>query len=395
VRGGHASLVLSGRFAQTAAGACFVAVQRTAMTALQGRVLLRSGLDARAEDVVRLAGDMTLAGFDVRRAVFLDLETTGFAGHRGDVAWLIGLGRVVGEDMVVQQVLMHRRDEEAAMLEVLRDTLSRASALVTFNGTGFDLRFLRARLAATGLTDACLQLPHLDLLPAARRVLAAETASFKLPQVERVCLGFVRQDDVPGSEAPARFARMEQTGDCTPILPLVHHNHLDILSLLPLVGELARRARALSTPAAPTRAAAADAVRAPRPAPRPAATSEIVVERDEEAVRRPRKAPRAAAPAPGVDEAVPVDASPRALRDRARAFQANGEWQAAVRAWTLCADALPTDADPHLELSKLHEVALGDLEQALFHAQRALTLAPWSAPVQRRVNVLRTRLERG
>jgi tetratricopeptide (TPR) repeat protein len=204
---------------------------------------------------------------------------------------------------------------------------------------------------------------------------------------------------------------MEQTGDCTPILPLVHHNHLDILSLLPLVGELARRARALSAPTAPgpapSRSARTNAEAAkPRvaqpgaarsDAPRAGAVSEIVVERDEEPVRRPRKTPRAPAPAPklSAEDAVPMDAAPRALRDRARALQATGEWQAAIRVWTQCADALPTDADPHLELSKLHEVALGDLEQALFHAQRALTLAPWSAPVLRRVDALRGKLERG
>ena len=65
--------------------------------------------------------------------------------------------------MAVTQFFMRDFDEEPALLAALEPLLTRASAVVTFNGAGFDLPLLETRFVlARRRWPAAL--PHLDLL---------------------------------------------------------------------------------------------------------------------------------------------------------------------------------------------------------------------------------------
>ena len=70
-----------------------------------------------------LTAEPELEGFDLRRAVFLDTETTGLAGGAGTAAFLIGVGWVEGERFVVRQYFMRDYHEEAALLHGLAEEL--------------------------------------------------------------------------------------------------------------------------------------------------------------------------------------------------------------------------------------------------------------------------------
>src|SRR5262245_24477685 len=82
---------------------------------------------------------------DARRAVFLDVETTGLSGGTGTIAFLIGAGRVEGADFVVRQYFLRDFPDEPAALEALAEDLGDAP-LVTFNGRSFDGPLLATRL---------------------------------------------------------------------------------------------------------------------------------------------------------------------------------------------------------------------------------------------------------
>ena len=409
---------LPGRVAPTSGGNCFVAVHRSPLASHHGERPLSHGLRVLHHHARQLDADGVGQGeFNVKNAVFLDLETTGLSAANGDMAFVVGMARIVGDQFIVQQVIAHHRREERALLLATHEVLSRAGSLVTFNGASFDLKFLRERFVAQRLSLDCLQLPHVDVLKAARRVFGRTRGSLRLPNVESICLGYQRHGDIPGSEAPGRFARTAETGDPTPILPIIEHNRLDLISLLPILGVLAGHVEA---PAPQSEKMVARAVpappkphAAPRPEPRLAPDREPRPGRPSEKRAAPGPTPAPATRVPGLsaaaravmgaagtivrtrpDPGVLSGAAPRELREQARAHARANEFGSALICWQQLSERAPLDSEPHVEMSRLFEQAVGDLEAALVHAIRAAELASYSAPLQRRVSALRQRLGR-
>ena len=91
--------------------------------------------------------DESTAGMSIARWEGQDLvvETTGLAGGTGTYAFLVGVGSIQSDAVVVEQYFMRDFDEEPALLAALAPRLAEAAALVTFNGSGFDLPLLETR----------------------------------------------------------------------------------------------------------------------------------------------------------------------------------------------------------------------------------------------------------
>src|SRR5262249_51930327 len=88
-----------------------------------------------------------------------------------------------------------------------------------------------ARRAPRGLAT----LPHLDLLPVARRLWRARAADCRLVTLEERVLGRRRVEDVPGSMAPLAYGTFLRTGDAAPLAPIVAHNRVDIVGTAALL----------------------------------------------------------------------------------------------------------------------------------------------------------------
>jgi hypothetical protein len=56
--------------------------------------------------------------------------------------------------------------------------------------------------------------------------------------LERRLLGARRDGDVPGFEIPSRYFQFVRTGDARPLVPVLEHNRLDLLSLAALTARL-------------------------------------------------------------------------------------------------------------------------------------------------------------
>ena len=77
--------------------------------------------------------------------------------------------------------------------------------------------------------------PHLDLLPAARRLWKYRLDSCALSSLETEVLGVRRtQADVPGWLIPSLYAEYARTGDAREMPRIFYHNAQDILSLVTL-----------------------------------------------------------------------------------------------------------------------------------------------------------------
>jgi hypothetical protein len=171
--------------------------------------------------------------------LFLDTETTGLAGGTGTYAFLVGVALVEADRVVLTQYFMRDFDEEPALLAALEPLLARATAVVTFNGAGFDLPLLETRFVlARRRWPAALA--HLDLLRPARRVWTGWLPDCRLPTLERAVLGLARPDDVPGSLIPLLYFDWLRTRRAAPLARVFEHNRHDVLSLVALVGWFGR-----------------------------------------------------------------------------------------------------------------------------------------------------------
>jgi uncharacterized protein YprB with RNaseH-like and TPR domain len=181
-----------------------------------------------------LTAEPDLEDFDLRRAVFLDTETTGLAGGAGTAAFLIGVGWVDGERFRVRQYFMRDYHEEAALLHALADELRRFDRLVTFNGKMFDVPLLDARYRLNRGRFPLAAAKHLDLLHPARRLWKARLESCRLQSLEAGLMGLRRTGDIPGDEIPQVYFDWVRRRDARMLARVFEHNRQDIVSLAAL-----------------------------------------------------------------------------------------------------------------------------------------------------------------
>jgi uncharacterized protein YprB with RNaseH-like and TPR domain len=167
--------------------------------------------------------------------LFLDTETTGLSNGAGTLAFLIGLGRIDGKDLVITQILMRDYHQETLLLREFSRFLENAKCLVTFNGASFDIPLLQGRLTINRIGGELSLLPHLDLLHSARRVFKLRLGRCSLQRLEEQVFGEVRTDDLPGSEVPKRYFEYLASRDEGLLTDVLEHNLHDISSLARLL----------------------------------------------------------------------------------------------------------------------------------------------------------------
>jgi uncharacterized protein len=167
---------------------------------------------------------------------FLDTETTGLAGGSGTCAFLIGVGAIDGEGFRVRQFFMRDYCEEASMLHALTAHLARFDVLITYNGKSFDQPLLETRYTMCRARHPFASMEHLDLLYGARRLYKLRLESCRLVNLESQILGLEREADVPGELIPYYYFDYLRTRHAFRLIPVFHHNVLDIVSLACLTG---------------------------------------------------------------------------------------------------------------------------------------------------------------
>src|SRR5690606_15144124 len=89
------------------------------------------------------------------------------------------------------------------------------------------------------LPDPLHGLAHVDLLFPARRRWRGRWENCRLATIEREALGVVRDDDLPGSQAPAAWLQFLRGGSSALLKRVAAHNHQDVVTLALLAAELA------------------------------------------------------------------------------------------------------------------------------------------------------------
>ena len=175
---------------------------------------------------------------DPRSVLFLDIETAGLAANT--YAFLCGLMYFqpeTGEFMVEQAFARDYAEEEGLLLHV-REALGRFDTVVTYNGSSFDLPFLRTRMAVHRIPDI-VPMGSVDLLHATRRVFRPALPNVRLVTVEAHLRGVERVDDIPSRFIPRAYHEYVRTQDARIIRNIVYHNRMDIFTMAVILNHLA------------------------------------------------------------------------------------------------------------------------------------------------------------
>lgn len=190
-----------------------------------------SSLIALPPDFLAALSDGAIANSDCSKWAFLDTETTGLAGGSGTYAFLIGIGRITSRGFELTQFFMRDLAEEASLLHRIADYLSGFDTLITYNGRTYDQPLLETRYRMARMKPPFARLEHLDLLSGARRLWKLRFDSCRLVDLENQILGFEREGDLPGEMIPYVYFEYLRKREASRIVPILHHNAIDILTL--------------------------------------------------------------------------------------------------------------------------------------------------------------------
>ena len=244
--------LVAGRWEAQEGGRCFVAEERYALAFRHGDLALGEVFTVPERVWQSAATGADARPLDMRRAVFVDIETTGLARGSGTYAFLVGVGAFEGDEFVLRQFFMPDYADEDAMLALLAGALRDNGGLVTFNGRTFDWPIIQTRYILGRREPPCDGLPHLDLLHLARRLWRRSLASCALSSLEEHVLHIGRSSsDVPGYLIPALYQDYLERGVTGPLADVFYHNLIDILSLVTLAARAGSIVDRRSPPNAP------------------------------------------------------------------------------------------------------------------------------------------------
>lgn len=245
--------ILEGEESENRFGRFFLAGGFLSGASRHGHRSIHDAFDIDMTAAGMLANNPVLGNYHSSDALFLDTETTGLSGGTGTMAFLIGLGWYEEGRFHVRQILARDFSEEPAALACLQEIAAQKKFLVTFNGKAFDVNLLAARFILNRMPSSLHELPHLDLLHPARRLLGHRLDNCRLSTLETDILGVEREGDVPGWEIPQRYFDWLRRRDPRSLADIFAHNRLDVISMTTLTAHLVDllKARALKQHAHP------------------------------------------------------------------------------------------------------------------------------------------------
>ena len=219
-----------GRVVTNASGAHFQ-MERTFPSHKQHGSADIGALTELPPDLLDALSEREIGACPPQRWAFLDTETTGLAGGSGTYAFLIGVGRITAQGFVVRQYFMREYAEEPSQLLALAEDLEQFDVLITYNGRSYDQPLLETRYRMNRRKAPFGRLGHLDLLFGARRLWKLRLENCRLIQLEQEILGMLREGDLPGELIPYVYFEYLRSQEAQRLVPVFHHNAMDIVSL--------------------------------------------------------------------------------------------------------------------------------------------------------------------
>ncbi|WP_024891830.1 ribonuclease H-like domain-containing protein [Luteimonas huabeiensis] len=173
------------------------------------------------------------------RVLAFDTETTGLAGGTGTRAFMIGAADWRDGGLRLRQLTIATLAAERAMLAAFAGWIGADTVLLSYNGKSYDRPLLSTRYRLARMADPLPACGHIDLLHPMRRRYRNVWPNCRLATAERQLLGVLREDDLPGAEAPAAWLHYLRGGSAAKLRRVGLHNAQDLRSLCGLLEALA------------------------------------------------------------------------------------------------------------------------------------------------------------
>jgi uncharacterized protein YprB with RNaseH-like and TPR domain len=169
---------------------------------------------------------------NIRKILFIDLETTGLAGGTGTYAFLVGIGFIELDHIVVRQYILPDFQYEWLLLKHIENLFLGYDILASFNGKSYDIPLLRNRFVLNRMDSVLDDMKHMDILHAARRLWKRRLTSCDLGNLEYAILGMERISDIPGEMIPQIYFEYIRKRQALLLRDVLEHNYHDITNMI-------------------------------------------------------------------------------------------------------------------------------------------------------------------
>ena len=167
-------------------------------------------------------------------SIFFDIETTGFSPASTQI-YLIGCARRNGSAIIIDQYFAENKQDEKNILTAFLSLLEDYQTIITFNGIGFDIPYIKAKCNHYQLMEAFNDKEYIDLFKIASNLkFLLKLPNYKQKTIEDF-LGIQRNDTFDGGELIRVYQQYVLQPDTKQLFFLKQHNYEDVLGMLDLL----------------------------------------------------------------------------------------------------------------------------------------------------------------
>jgi len=167
-------------------------------------------------------------------SLFFDIETTGFSPANTSL-YLIGCAKRCGNNMIIEQYFAATPEEESMILSCFLKLLENYQTLITFNGIGFDIPYIKAKCDKYQLPEDFAAKDYIDLF----KIVSMLKFLLKLPDYKQKTiekfLGIDRKDVFDGGQLINIYQEYVHHPSEYQMYFLKQHNYEDVLGMLDLL----------------------------------------------------------------------------------------------------------------------------------------------------------------
>ena len=151
------------------------------------------------EEIPDLCQDALTDQLFDEHSIFFDIETTGFSPANSTL-YMIGCARRKSNRICIDQFFAEKPEEEAEILAAFFQMLSPYTTIITFNGVGFDIPYLKAKADHYKIPEHFRDFEYLDIFKSVSSIkFLLKLENYKQKTIESF-LGLKRKDEKTGGD---------------------------------------------------------------------------------------------------------------------------------------------------------------------------------------------------
>ena len=167
-------------------------------------------------------------------SIFFDIETTGFSPTTSSI-YLIGCLHKKGANLIVEQFFAESKEEERIVLEQFIKLSASYKTIISFNGLGFDIPFIKAKCQSYNIVETLNHFSHIDIFKLVSQIkVLLKLPNYKQKTIEQF-LDIEREDLYSGGELINVYNEYLQTKSAEAEELLLLHNFEDVVGMLDLI----------------------------------------------------------------------------------------------------------------------------------------------------------------